>query len=189
MSNDCARSAVKLENNEIVICNYFYANYLSNDEIMQEIGLEDYIFIPEVPENYIDNKPVGRVDFQVFSFDRFRQRKRYFIIECKRIDGNRDLNCKYIDEGIRRFVGSPHKYTSHYKVNCMLGIIVKDFDVAKNIDDLNYLLANDYRDIHVHTFLTNWSNCANMYVSSHGQDKFERIILLHAFTCRSLYVK
>jgi len=188
MSGDCKRNEIKFGNNEIVICNYLFSNYLNNDEMMQRIGLEDYIFIPETPENYVDSKPVGRVDFQVFSTDRFRHRNRYFIIECKRLDGGSDLNRKYIDKGIRRFVDIPPKYTSHFKMNCMLGIAVKTFDFEENINNINYLLEKEYPDIHVHTYLTNW-HYLNIFFSLHGNNESERIILLHAVTDCSSYVE
>jgi len=186
MIKDCGYNLEKLANNEIVIRDYLYCNYLNNDVVMQNIGFDDYMFIPEVPENYVDNRPIGRADLQVFSTERFRHRECYFIIECKRVDGNLTLNREYIDEGIRRFVGQTPKYPSYYRMNCMMGFIVKNISVSKNVDYLNQLLQDDYIDIHVQEYLHTWE-IPSTYISSHGQDETERVTLIHAFpNCASL---
>ncbi|MCL2322013.1 MAG: hypothetical protein FWC47_07915 [Oscillospiraceae bacterium] len=181
MREDCENNLKKLDNNEIVIRDYLYCNYLNDDTVMRSINFDNYRFISEVPENYVDNKPIGRADLQVFNIEQFRHRAQYFIIECKRIDGNLTLNRKYIDEGMRRFVGRMPKYTSYYNMNCMLGFVVKNIDVQKNVDSLNQLLQKDYTDIHVEEYLYTW-RILRTYISSHG-----RVTLIHAFpNCVSL---
>ena len=176
MRRDCEQNSEKVANNEIAIRDYLFCNYLNNDAVMQKIGFDNFRFSSETPENYVDNKPKGRADLQVYSIDDFRHRDRYFIIECKRVDGNLTLTREYVDEGIRRFVGKIPKYTSYYRMNCMLGFIVKNSDISKNIDCINQLLRNDYSDIHVreylHAGLTPYT-----YISSHGESESERIIL------------
>jgi len=180
MLQDCEYKSEKIANNEIAIRDYLFCNYLNNDTVMRGIGFDDFMFIPEVPENYVDNRPIGRADLQVFSTERFRHRERYFIIECKRIDGNLTLNREYIDEGIRRFVGKMPKYTSYYKMNCMLGFVVKNIDISKNVDCINQLLQNDYSDIHVQDYL-HAGPIPHTYISSHGEGGNERITLIHVF--------
>ena len=186
MRQDCERNSVKISNNEICIRDYLFYNYLNNDAVMRAIGFDDFLFIPEVPENYVDNRPIGRADLQVFSTERFRHRERYFIIECKRVDGNLTLDREYIDEGIRRFVGESPKYTSFYKVNGMLGFVVREFDIDQNTDRINQLLKSDYSDIHVKDYLHTGS-IPHTYISSHGETGHEQITLIHAFpNCVSL---
>ena len=147
---------------------------------MQKIGFDSFRFSSEVPENYVDSKPQGRADLQVYSIDEFRHRESYFIIECKRIAGTLTLNRKYIDKGIRRFVGKTPKYTSYYKINCMLGFVVKEIDISKNIDCINQLLKNDYSDIHVRDYLYE-GTIPRTYISSHGEEGNEKITLIHVF--------
>jgi hypothetical protein len=113
MRQDCERNSVKTSNNEICIRDYLFCNYLNNDAVMRAIGFDDFMFIPEVPENYVNNRPIGRADLQVFSTERFRHRERYFIIECKRVDGNLTLDREYIDEGIRA-LSENHPNTLHF---------------------------------------------------------------------------
>lgn len=186
MRQDCERNSVKIANNEICIRDYFYCNYLNNDSVMRAVGMDNFMFIPEVPENYVNNRPIGRADLQVFSTERFRYHDRYFIIECKRVDGKLTLDREYIDKGIRRFVGTSPKYTSFYKVNGMMGFMVKEFDINKNIDCINQLLKIDYPDIHVHEYL-HIGSTPNTYISSHGKTVNERILLIHVFpNCISL---
>jgi len=180
MRQDCECNSVIIANNEIAIRDFLFCNYLNNDTVLRSVGFDDFMFISEAPENYVNNRPIGRADLQVFSIDRFRHRERYFIIECKRVDGNLTLNREYIDEGIRRFVGRMPKYTSYYKMNCMLGFVVKNIDISKNLDRINQLLQNDYSDIHVQDYLHE-GTIPDTYISSHGEDETERITLIHVF--------
>jgi len=179
MCRDCVSNAKAIDNNEAAIRDYLFTNYLDNDEIMEIVGLGNFRFQSEVPENYISNRPIGRVDLQVYSVEEFRHRKRYFIIECKRVDGKLNLNRAYIDDGIRRFVGEKPRYTSYYKANCMLGFVVKDIDIDSNVDRINKLLENKHIDIPVHKYLQIQPQ-RNTYTSHHGCFE-QRIILIHAF--------
>jgi hypothetical protein len=186
MIKDCGNNSIKIANNETAIRDHLFYNYLNNDEIMRNMDFDNFRFLAETPENYMDGKPQGRTDLQVFSINEFRHRNRYFIIECKRIDGNLTLNREYIDEGIRRFVGESPKYKSYYKMNCMLGFIVRCINIAKNVEKINDLLQIDYADIHVQDYL-----CAgiipNTYISSHNLKGNDLIVLTHAFVnCASV---
>ena len=61
-----------------------------------------------------------------------KNKKDYYIIECKRIDGSTSLNKKYINEGVSRFVEEPPKYPSHHNKNIMFGFVVKNIDIPNN---------------------------------------------------------
>jgi len=186
MQQDCESECRKIPNNENAIRDFLFSNYLNNDAIMESIDFQDFRFSPEVPENYVDSEPQGRTDLQVFSIDEFHHRERYFIIECKRIDGNLTLNREYIKNGIRRFVSTPPQYTSYYKMNCMLGFIVRAINVERNVDKINHLLENDYPDINVRDYL-HIDTISGTYISSHGENEEEQITLIHAFpNCVSL---
>lgn len=98
-----------------------------------------------------------------------------------------EVSLPELDEGIRRFVGDMPKYTSYRKMNCMLGFVVKEIDVGKNVDRINQLLQNDYTDIHVEGYLHTGS-ILDTYISSHGRD--DPITLIHMFpNCASLMVE
>jgi hypothetical protein len=182
MISECNRSSLKLKNSEIVIRDYLFAEYLDDDQKMRMIGLDNFRFEPEAPENYINGAPQGRVDLKVYSSDKFRARKQYFIIECKRIDGNPTLNRKYVTEGIMRFVGSSPQYTSYFKSNCMLGFLVRAVDTGKNVDRINQLLlsVSDDNNIPVREYLR-LDPGSGIYVSIHGDDTPTQITLVHAF--------
>jgi len=180
MRSELESVSQRIDNSELTIRDYLFNNYLNNDGVMNAIGFDNYRFHPEVPENYIDSKPIGRVDLHVYSIDDFRHRKRYFIIECKKINGTLPLNRAYIDEGIRRFAGDDPKYTSYYKTNGMIGFVVRNTDIESNVAYINRLMAEDYREIHVHEYLR-LNPKSNMYVSTHGCDENRRVTLVHAF--------
>lgn len=188
MSNDCSAKSRRVANNEILIRDYLFAHFLVNDDKMQEVGLDDFRFESESPENYINGVPQGRADLKVYNINEFRHRNRYFVIECKRIDGNLTLNREYANNGIRRFVGPLPKYTSYYKANCMFGFLVRTVDVGENVTCINRLLRNDYSDIPVCDYLYKDKD-SNFYQSTHGNDRSERITLLHAFADCSNLVK
>ena len=180
MRNNCESLSHRIKNNEPAIRDYLFHNYLNNDDVMDAINLNNYRFHPEAPENYISNVPIGRVDLHVYSIDEFRHRNRYFIIECKRIDGTLPLNRAYIDEGIKRFVGDSPKYTSYYKTNGMIGFIVRNIDIESNVAHINDLMAKDYLDIPVHGYLL-LDSLSKTYVSTHGCTENRQVTLIHAF--------
>lgn len=150
MKNDCIDQGIKIDNNEEKIRNYLLENYLDNDEIKMESGVVGIglRFIPEAQENYIEtnNTYLGRTDIKVVSKDWFSCKKDYYIIECKRIDGSNDLNKKYINNGICRFVVPPIKYTSYHMRNVMFGFIVKNMDIPKNTICINELQRDIIKD-------------------------------------------
>lgn len=135
MRNDCMSVGENLYNHEDKISNRLVECYLD----MNSLGLR---FILQKPEHYNTETDtyLGRTDIAVCSLDWFKNRNAYYIIECKRIDGSKDLNSKYVSEGISRFVVSPEpKYSSYYGRSIMLGYIVQAILVGENtrkIDEL-----------------------------------------------------
>jgi hypothetical protein len=65
--------------------------------------------------------------------------KDYYIVECKRVDGNSksNLNYRYVRKGIVRFVLDPITYTSYHNKNIMFGYVVKNIDVPENTKKIN----------------------------------------------------
>ena len=95
-------------------------------------GMLGYRFELEVPENYVGNgKHIGRVDIRILLKCDFEKEDAYYVVECKRIDGTSDLNKKYVNDGVARFVSQ--KYSSYYGRNIMLGFVVKKIDIFTNV--------------------------------------------------------
>lgn len=129
MVGDYRKSGRKIPNHEELIRNRLLEEYLENDDVQAVLGLNDVPirFLPEVLEDYNKSTGVymGRTDIRVTSINWFFNRNDYYIVECKRIDGTRGLNRKYVDEGISRFTVDPPKYPSYHHRNIMLGFVVK----------------------------------------------------------------
>lgn len=151
MIRDCLEGKITIKNLEEDIRDYLFHNYLNNDNVMEQVGLGEFRFFSEVPENYQNNKPIGRTDLQVINMDMFRYRRKYFTIECKRIDGTKKLNRYYIEEGIKRFVNPKPLYKSHFGMNCMFAFVVKEIDIDKNAQKINDLQIQEYKDIKIKT--------------------------------------
>lgn len=141
MIEDCCSNKVSVPNHEEKIRTYLLENYLENENIRCNIGLSNIPirFLPEVPENYdVDtNTYVGRTDIRVLSSNWLNNPKDYYVIECKRLDGTKNLNQKYVDEGVCRFVGDTPKYLSYNNQNIMLGFVVKDIDCSVVVGAIN----------------------------------------------------
>lgn len=136
MKDVCISNGHRIDNDEGKIRNHLLEKYLDNDDIRSQVGLSDlYLrFIPEVPENYKDfnDTYIGRIDIKVVTANWFKNSKEYYTVECKRIDGSKILNQKYITEGVSRFVEPPVKYPSYYKRNIMFGFVVKNINIDSN---------------------------------------------------------
>ncbi len=76
-----------IENNENKIKNRLYKDYLNNQSIREELGLNQYLFKTEtgmVDENYNE---VGYSDIEVIDLKgSLKSTAAFYIIECKRID-------------------------------------------------------------------------------------------------------
>lgn len=109
------------------------SNYLNNNNLRQKFELMNFLFDPEVPVNN------GRSDIKIQTKDTFIDTSAFYIIECKRLDGNSKLNKAYIEHGINRFTtkykseNHEYYYSSHYGINGMIGFVIKNINIDNNI--------------------------------------------------------
>jgi hypothetical protein len=156
-----------IENNENKIKNKLYKDYLNNQNIREELGLNQYLFKTEtgmIDENYNEK---GYSDIEVIDLEgSFKSTDAFYIIECKRLDNKNSLNNKYITEGINRFI--EEKYPTHYRVNGMLGFVVKSVDLKEN--------SKHFSDFQLYQFIDNFDFS---YRSNHITKTEKRITLYH----------
>ena len=161
-----------VENNENKIKNRLYRDYLDNQIIRDELGLNDFLFKTEtasIDENYNEK---GYSDIEVIDLiGSKKSTKAYYTIECKRIDDKNihykdSLNNKYINEGINRFI--EEKYLTHHKVNGMIGFVVTEMDIANNTKHFSNFVH--------YKFIENFEYS---YRSNHTTKSNKEIILYH----------
>jgi hypothetical protein len=169
---------VVLPNDENEIRNKIVGDeFLNNNKVRNELGISDYLFEPEATEN------TGRVDIKIISRQStFVDTKAYYIIECKRLDnknttGTTGLNAKYIDDGIARFVSK--KYSMYGKTAGMIGFVVEEMDIHKNILDIKTLLNQHFTHINTEEAFTPKTIVSDFefsYYSRHKIDGISKII-------------
>lgn len=135
------RGDFELENNENLIRDHLYLNYLNNNKIRSQIQLKNYYFDREIQED----KTKGRTDIRILSSYSFEDTDAYFILECKRlnsinINGTTGLNSEYVKSGICRFTSKT--YSIFYKTNGMIGFVVDSLNITQNIKHINNLMIN-----------------------------------------------
>ncbi|MHB9308137.1 hypothetical protein ACW0UU_11940 [Fusobacterium polymorphum] len=151
---DYENNKLKLPNDENKIRSIMLEEYLTKQK--NKYKMEDYRFLPEVFENYQGNgKYIGRVDIHVILKNDFEKEEAYYVIECKRIDGTKKMNRKYVEEGIARFITG--KYSSYYGRNIMLGFIIKNIDIDKNTLEIEKI-QNASSDKQMHSSFLSTSN-------------------------------
>ena len=134
-------SGVALTNNENEIRNVMLNNYLKVESFKKaHFNLASYHFDYETIEN------TGRADIRILPVNPYINDDAYFIIECKRINnqntlGQTGLNAEYVKNGICRFVTG--YYTSYFGINGLIGFIVEDIEIDKNVTHINTLLNQD----------------------------------------------
>lgn len=144
---DFTQKSRMLPNNENQIRSIILEEYLDNDNIRESHNMLDYSFTPETQENYDGNgNYIGRADIRIKLKTDFDKHNAYYIVECKRIDGTEDLNKKYVEEGVARFVTK--KYSAYYGKNIMLGFVVKNIDIASNAKKIENI-QNSNADINM----------------------------------------
>jgi len=170
-----------IENNEILIRNRFYKDFLENNKILEYLGLNYFFFDIESPEIDDSYQEKGRADIKVYNAsERMHDRNAYYIIECKRLDGNMTLNREYIKEGIRRF--AYNKYPSHFQLSGMLGFVIKDTDMHENIKRMNLLIKQDYLNTNTLFYLKQYIFMQGFnfsYISVHTTLEKKEIRLYH----------
>lgn len=152
MKKDCLTNDTKIINHEEKIRTHLLENYLENNNIRSIVGLSGIAlrFMPEALETYSKSNDtyVGRADIKVVSSNwLLSNNKDYYIIECKRINGSKGLNEKYIDEGICRFVVFPPKYPSYNNKNIMFGFVVKNINIVQNVSKIAKLHEDKLNEI------------------------------------------
>jgi len=171
---------VRLSNNENEIRDVLLLNYLKNNNVRNKVGIVNYLFDREVPEDI----GTGRTDIKIQTINTFSDTSAYYIIECKRLDetnlnGTTGLNAKYIENGICRFIAN--SYSTHYKINGMIGFIVQSLDISANISCINNLLEASYKQqTNTTTELTNSSIISDFnhcYCSIHNEIMIYHLML------------
>lgn len=171
---------VSLSNDENSIRDVFLINYLKNNSVRRKIELTDYLFDREVPED----RTIGRTDIKIQTLNTFQDTSAYYTLECKRLDavnpiGGTGLNAKYIQNGIYRFASKT--YSTHYKTNGMIGFVVQQMDIHKNVDCINILLKSSFTEANTTQILSKRSIVSGFnfcYYSTHSLDN-EEIIIYH----------
>ena len=170
-------------NNEEKIRDFLYTEYLSKNEVCNQIGL----YFDTVCESaeYVNGKCSGYVDLRISSRNSFKDKSAYYIIECKRLDwknlkGETGLNAEYIGSGIMRFV-SGH-YSTNKRLNGMIGFVVERMDINANITNINHLLKERFSNANTETVLTSLSFIKDFqyqYYSLHKCRDNKKIKLYH----------
>ena len=170
---------VLVTNDENAIRDMLLISYLKKNQIRSKIGLTNYLFDREVPEDH----SIGRTDIKIQTLNTFIDTGAYYIIECKRLDnvninGTTGLNAKYIQNGISRFAGST--YSVNNNTNGMIGFVVKELDIDQNVENLNKLLKLQSQSILTSKFLQKrkFSSFEYSYCSTHTCDNRD-ICLYH----------
>lgn len=134
-------SGLSLPNNENEIRDVMLNSYLKVEHFkVEHFNLANYHFDYETIEK------TGRADIRILPVNPYINDKAYYIIECKRLNnqnltGITGLNAEYTKNGICRFV--TEYYTSFFGINGMIGFVVENFDIDKNITHINSFLNQD----------------------------------------------
>lgn len=123
-----------LPNNENAIRNEFGKYFSEQSYKVTTTTAKDYYYDYEVSLQ----KTSGRVDMRFLSPNSLAVQDYFFGIECKRIDGRRNLIKEYVENGIRRFTTG--KYPSYLGCNAMLGFVVCNIDINKTQGYVNEYL-------------------------------------------------
>lgn len=168
-SNNCT-----IQNNENLIRDTIVNNYLMNNDVRKQIDINNYLFHREIPT--INN--IGRVDIYIATQNTFQDTNAYYIIECKRLDGKKNLNKEYIAEGIIRFTNE-NKYPFYNDTAGMIGFVVEKIDINKNVLSINELLKQEFSHIDTEETVTGKTIVSNFeysYFSKHKVNNASKII-------------
>lgn len=149
-------SSVNLNVNfiENEITDIWISQTLMNNTYRKQNNIMFYRFERETQENFFPAR-IGKTDIKVIisniSFDDISS---YYVIECKRIDGNQSLNKKYFTNGIKRFVSKSNNYYTSYNNKAMMVMYIKneDIDIQECVNSINNLQLSD-NDISIVTAL------------------------------------
>lgn len=128
----------QMPNHENKIRNILLEEYLDDDNRRTDFGMGDYRFFPETQEHYNgQGNYIGRADIRVILKTDFEKRNAYYLVECKRLDGSRNLNEEYVEEGVARFIS--RKYSAYYGKGLMLGFVVRQMNISENAHKIEEL--------------------------------------------------
>lgn len=138
LSVDYQHQRKQMPNHENTIRNILLEEYLDDDSRRINYGMGDYRFIPETQEHYNgQGNYIGRADIRIMLKTDFEKRDAYYLVECKRLEGSRNMNKEYVEEGVARFVS--RKYSAFYGKGILLGFVVRQINISKNAQDIEYL--------------------------------------------------
>lgn len=184
-------------------CIYIYREFISsnNNIANNEEKIRDVFFKKldndryrnkhkELLNFHFEKEPqekTGFLDIKVKTLNPYRSTKAFYTIECKRLDGKKSLNAEYIKNGICRFV--TNYYSSYFDCNAMFGFVVENFDISRNVIQINSLLPNKYKNQQRKVVCANatqqltYNDFANgyqhSYVSKHKRLNKHEITLYH----------
>ena len=162
MKEDCIRNCNPLKNHEDRISDRLVAKYLNTKpNALLRYRRESPTHFNEDTDRYD-----GRVDIEVITLDNFREEKIYHVVECKRIDGEPNLNKKYIKDGVSRFfVPKPiPKYPSFNGRSTMMGYVVMDTDIPTNAIKIDVLQSKLLQGLTVGNFALVQKSDSQYYV-------------------------
>lgn len=124
-------------NDENKIRDILLVEYLQKRNIRNDMcNIYGFRFDKEVDVND------GRVDIKIITLNDFEEDEAFYVIECKRLDGNAKLNKAYVEHGIKRFTTNyksknyQYYYPTNYGVNGMIGFIVKNINIDDNMQKI-----------------------------------------------------
>jgi hypothetical protein len=185
-----AKTKIPLNDENTIRDIFLSKKYLKGQKFkMKYPPLANYHFDRETVENN------GKADIRILSVNPYKGDDAYYIIECKRLDnvnqnGKTGLNGEYIANGIARFTNEK-KYQFHHNTAGMIGFVVSQMDIHKNIRFINQLLQNTFTQINTEKELTQkqiTSDFEYSYYSNHKVGKSTRIIyhLMFDFSLNNL---
>jgi hypothetical protein len=189
MKATCISTDRKIRNHEVSIQNHLFKYYLDNNAVLEKLGCDGFpiSFQIETPETYDDTTDmfIGRCDIRVTSNNYWlnKDKEDYYIIECKRIDGSSNLNNKYVDEGISRFVEEPPKYPSHHGRNIMFGFVVQNISIDDNTRKISEIDVKKFGSKSHGAFVTGKSDLTEgLYEYASAYSLSTKVVeLLHIF--------
>lgn len=129
-----------LKNKEDYITARLVEDFLDNDSTRAILNLKTYRFVAEPASFDEQYQQIGYSDIRVITTHQvqgFDTTKADYIIECKRLDGTKDLNEKYITNGICRFIEEKYTRKSIHKISAMLGYVVASTDIRACVEAIN----------------------------------------------------
>lgn len=178
-----------IENNENIIRNRLYKDFLNSSTLKSKSNLFPCRFECECAEVGSNYREVGYTDIKVFTSISLVEENAYYIFECKRLDGSKSLNKKYITEGIQRFIDFD-KYSCFSGINGMIGFVIVTEKMKKNIMEINSTLKLKYSNsclklLTLHQEGTKYS----VYTSHHIKDEGTQLSLYHVMLDYSSIIK